>query len=458
MLTGQFHHVPTDSIIVSPGRQRQDFRGVDELADSIAQAGLINPIVLTPDNVLVAGERRLRACIMLGFTHIPAQYTNELTAEDAELIELEENVKREDLTWQETVRSVARLYALKAKSDDSWTLEKASVYMSVSPTTIHNHLLVARYLDAEDELVSNADHYSTALNAAKRKEERSVAAADEEASASIDETLDSALSFGDMSQPRGTIAKQKAAGDTTEIEMDGDEPASDALGVVPLRNLDFAEWANSPPPGRKINFLHCDFPYGINYDKHKGGAGQSMGAYNDSPEAFEHCMSALEAAMPSHIAKSAHLMFWFSGRLDLLHPVYLRLEALGWKVNPVPLIWFRSCNAGILPDPSRGPRQVYEVALMASRGDRKIVQPVANLYSHAKTKEVHPSEKPRDMLSHFFRMFVDSTTVMLDPTCGSGNSVISAELAGAKSVLGLEADPEHYKSAVSHYKRVVFGD
>ena len=455
MLTGQIHHVPSDSIVVSPGRQRQDFRAIDDLADSIRHVGLINPIVLTPDNVLVAGERRLRACIMLGFTHIPAQYTNELSAEDAELIELEENVKREDLTWHEHVSSVARLYALKARTDDSWTLEKASAYMSVSPTTIHNHLLVARNLDAEDELVCNADHYSTALNAAKRKEERSVASAQEEASSSIDDVLDSALSLGTVAAPR-TGDKIKAAGDSGEID-NGEAVPLDAVSV-PLRNQDFAEWANSPPPSRKINFLHCDFPYGINYDKHKGGAGQSMGAYNDSPEAFEHCMSALEAAMPSHIAKSAHLMFWFSGRLDLLHPVYLRLEGMGWKVNPVPLIWFRSCNAGILPDPSRGPRQVYEVALMASRGDRKVVQPVANLYSHAKTKEVHPSEKPRDMLAHFFRMFVDSTTVMLDPTCGSGNSVISAELSGAKSVLGLEADPEHYKSAVSHYKRVVFGD
>jgi DNA modification methylase len=51
------------------------------------------------------------------------------------------------------------------------------------------------------------------------------------------------------------------------------------------------------------------------------------------------------------------------------------------------------------------------------------------------------------MLRHFFSMFVDETTTMLDPTCGSGASLRAAEDLGAKLVVGLELDPNYAKSA-----------
>ena len=79
---------------------------------------------------------------------------------------------------------------------------------------------------------------------------------------------------------------------------------------------------------------------------------------------------------------------------------------------------------------------------MATRGDRKIVRAVANAFAAPTTKLYHSSEKSAAMLAHFFRMLVDETTVMLDPTCGSGNSVKMSEGAGAAYSLGLELDPE----------------
>lgn len=47
-------------------RIRKDFGGIEELAQDIDQNGLINPIVVTPDYQLIAGERRLRAHQYLG--------------------------------------------------------------------------------------------------------------------------------------------------------------------------------------------------------------------------------------------------------------------------------------------------------------------------------------------------------------------------------------------------------
>jgi site-specific DNA-methyltransferase (adenine-specific) len=52
-------------------RVRQDMGDIDELAVSIAEVGLLHPIVVRPDGQLIAGERRLRAFQKLGRTSIP---------------------------------------------------------------------------------------------------------------------------------------------------------------------------------------------------------------------------------------------------------------------------------------------------------------------------------------------------------------------------------------------------
>ena len=79
---------------------------------------------------------------------------------------------------------------------------------------------------------------------------------------------------------------------------------------------------------------------------------------------------------------------------------------------------------------------------IGSRGDRLIVRAVSNAYPSPTTKEIHQSEKPEPMLRHFFQMFVDENTRMLDPTCGSGTALRAAESLGAKHTIGLEINKE----------------
>ena len=51
-------------------RHRRDLGDVDALATSIAELGLLQPVVITPDGALVAGERRLEACKALGWRDV----------------------------------------------------------------------------------------------------------------------------------------------------------------------------------------------------------------------------------------------------------------------------------------------------------------------------------------------------------------------------------------------------
>lgn len=407
MTSGKFKSFPIDKITINrEERQRRELDRIDELAASIRRVGLIHPPVLSRDGVLHVGERRVAACRSLGWTHIPVQFIEEMNEAELQLLELEENVRRVDLHWHDQCRAVEKYHRLRSADEESWTEQKTADALGLTQANVNEKITVARELNKGHARIVEAPKYSVALGIVRREQERK----------------------------RDSIIEKLA--DSSKDK------------VVPLLFDDFAAWQSSYT-GPKFNFIHCDFPYGVNADKHDQGAGAAMGGYEDTPELYFELIETLTEAMTNAIADSAHLMFWFS--MDYYEDTLSRLEVMGWRVNPFPLVWHKSDNAGILPDPSRGPRRVYETAFIASRGDRKIVQPVSNLVASPTTKLIHMSEKPEPVLRHFFRMFVDEYSVVLDPTCGSANAVKVAKKMGAAHVLGIENNREFFELASAHF-------
>jgi ParB-like chromosome segregation protein Spo0J len=96
----------------SSSRSISDDGDIDELAESISHYGLINPITVDEHNNLIAGERRLRACRQLEWTVIYARLYRDLTDDEKREIELEENVRRKDLTPIER----SKLYVARAET------------------------------------------------------------------------------------------------------------------------------------------------------------------------------------------------------------------------------------------------------------------------------------------------------------------------------------------------------
>lgn len=410
MTSGTFHMIPLDDIVVKRAeRQRRELIGIDVLADSIGRLGLIHPIVVTRDDYeLVAGERRLAACKHLGWTHIAAQYVDELEPAKLQAIELEENIKRQDIVWQDRVRAIAKYHELRSSETAGWTQADTAGAIGLTRPYLSEILLVSEEMDQGNKLILDAPRLSTASGIA----ERSRARRDE---AIIDRLHDS------FDGVKLTEARSET-----------------------ILTADFTEWVTEDIPTR-FNLIHCDFPYGIEADSFNQGSAPAHGGYADTPETWQKLMIALEIATKRLTAPSCHLMFWFAMRKTdnrLYEPTAKALERMGWDINPQPLIWMKSDGVGILPDPERGPRQIYETCLFGARGDRKIVRAVANAYHSPTVRERHMSEKPEPMLRHFFGMLIDENTVMLDPTCGSGSSLRAAEFMGARYVLGLEIDPE----------------
>lgn len=100
-------------------RKQFDDDALNELADSIRQHGLIQPIVvraITPPKTpaserryeIIAGERRFRACAIAGMEDIPV-IVREADNEQALALALIENIQRKDLNAIEEARAIARL-------------------------------------------------------------------------------------------------------------------------------------------------------------------------------------------------------------------------------------------------------------------------------------------------------------------------------------------------------------
>jgi len=90
-------NVPITEIVVGE-RRREDMGDIGELAASIDRYGLIHPIVVDERHALIAGGRRLAACKKLGWDHVEVRYFVTLTDAEKREIELEENVRRKDLS------------------------------------------------------------------------------------------------------------------------------------------------------------------------------------------------------------------------------------------------------------------------------------------------------------------------------------------------------------------------
>ena len=97
---------PIDKIKIGK-RHRQDMGDIDELAQSIKDVGLLHPVVIRVDGVLIAGARRIAACRKLGWKEIPIRVVD---LNEVARGEFAENKDRKDFTLSEAV-AIARALA-----------------------------------------------------------------------------------------------------------------------------------------------------------------------------------------------------------------------------------------------------------------------------------------------------------------------------------------------------------
>ena len=132
--------LPLREIEPDPGQPRKTFSDetLRELAASIAEHGLLQPIAVRPHGLgnytIVAGERRWRACRMAGLTEVPV-VVKDVTDEQAMELALVENLQREDL---DPVEEAVGIRELMQRCD--LTQEQAAQKLGKSRSALANSL------------------------------------------------------------------------------------------------------------------------------------------------------------------------------------------------------------------------------------------------------------------------------------------------------------------------------
>ncbi len=175
----EFQSIPLDQIRPNEEQPRESFDGekLNELAQSIASHGLIQPITVSRDGDgyrIIAGERRWRAARIAGLKEIPALVRS---AEGHQLLELAliENIQREDLNPIEVAVAFERLVSQHGLSH-----EQIAQRTGKDRSTVTNFLRLLKLPPAlRDEVVRgnlSMGHARALLNVADEQLQREIAA------------------------------------------------------------------------------------------------------------------------------------------------------------------------------------------------------------------------------------------------------------------------------------------
>lgn len=395
-------------IKIRENRMRRVF-GSAEMAEMkasiLSPTGLIHAPTVEFDGeevYLVAGERRLRninEIIESGLTFrygdatypdinglIPATPRSELDEATRLAIEFEENAIRVDLDFRERALARARLHELRCAEAEregrTQTLNATATEIAGYPAPhVRADIQIAKHFDDPD--VAKAKSQKEAIKILERKQR--------------------AIFLEELAQ-------RQIANPTKHT----------------LHHGDSLEFMRTLPPN-SVDLVITDPPYGINAHTMSTQSGSSSGIsheYEDSPQYAETCITTLSHESFRFCKPDSTVLMFCD--IKLWHRWVDVFRAEGFYVWPVPLIW-RKRNAGSLLGSANGPRHVYEAILLAQKGRKPFKVSDDVLETVAGNADLHPANKPHELLTMLFERASTPGDVVFDAFCGSGGIFAAAE-------------------------------
>lgn len=411
------------TILIPEGRHRRFFDEdkLNQLAMSIRDKGLLHAPVLrkTPDGYqLVVGERRLRAMVTLHNRNLGFHYDGEAVAENEvpynllhdlsplklREAELEENVIREDLTWQEKSVALAELDKLRKETGASATTQDTAREVADATdrplSTVRGEIdrakVVAEHLD--DPEVAGARNDRDAYKIVSKKLEAELV--DELKARGVAKEVPHTLILGDLTEQ------------LREIE-----------GV--------------------FDCIVTDPPYGMGADNF-GDQAKVAHNYKDDLEQAKYLMEGILDLGYNATKPEAHLyMFCDIDQFSWLKDMATYHSWLPWRT---PLVWFKGAS-GFVPSPDFGPRRTTEYVFYARKGQRHTTGIFPDLIDIPNIREkTHAAEKPPELYANLLDRCCYPGDRVLDPCCGTGAIFGGADMLGLKAT-GIEIDEGYYKEA-----------
>lgn len=459
---------PRSSIVIRSNRQRQTFdaQKEDDLRSSIETNGLLHAVVIREDAaelVLVAGETRIRQMDdiwALGgtFTYdgqpvppgmVPTTNLGPVTELEAEDAELNENLKRADLTWQERADAEARLHSLRVKQSQ----QAIKVATLVAEAKIEK----AKQSGEIPADAGSGDGFIDAIMSTIPKP-HTIADTAEELFSRRDggyqaQTKRSIILAKNLDNP--VIAKAKTADEALKLlrkqeEQERNAQLAIAVGktftadVHTLRHGSCLEIMQEPAMQGKFDVILTDPPYGMGADSFGDGGGKLTNSehhYDDSYESWVELMRQWCPLTMKVTKPEAHLYAFCD--LDRFHELKAMLEAVGWDVFRTPFV-IHKLNSGRVPRPEHGPRRQYELCLYALKGGKPVtcIRPDV-IAAEADRNMTHGAQKPVAVYQDLLSRSVRPGDEALDCFSGSGTLLPAAHTLKCKATL-IEQATEYY--------------
>lgn len=427
------------AIQISPDRQRQEFdpQALEELKSSIEGKHLQHAVVVREGPtgpILVAGERRLRAISDIfalgGFfffdgkrfdSEVPTVTLGELDALEAEEAELDENLRRKDLTWQELAAAHERLHKLRGRQKEA----------SYQPSVPEEEKVKHTVADTAKEIHGRSDGYfhdvtRKELLVAKHLSNPEVAKAK-----SVDEAF-KILKRSEQAQQNRDLA----------LEV-GKTFTADAHKLIQANCLQWMSLELADESSR-FDVILTDPPYGMNAQDFGDGGGKMTGIehrYEDTPESWRLLMAEWAKLSFAITKKEAHAYVFCD--IDRFHELKAFMQAAGWYVFRTPFIDYKT-DSGRVPLPDRGPRRQWEMILYAIKGNKPVTTIQGDVIPcQADPNMTHGAQKPVALYVNLLKRSVRPGDTVLDTFAGSG-TIFPAAHSLQCTATGIEQNPEYY--------------
>ncbi|MGH9059873.1 MAG: ParB N-terminal domain-containing protein, partial [Acidimicrobiales bacterium] len=241
--------IPIDQITVDRKRFREATGDMEGLAQSILTFGQLVPIILDDKHELLDGFRRYSACKMNGATEVEVILRQDVSELLAREIELEANLQRQDMSWQETQLALATLDKLRRDRDPNWTQVKTAQLAGVRGQNAVSEAVTLSNAMALFPELKEAKNKAQAMTWLKTKVKQV---------ARVVEVRDGPVDYSD-------IESKIILGDSVEI----------IKGV----------------PDSVFHAIITDPPFGVDYGDRVAGTEGSLNSYKDDADSYRHLLS-----------------------------------------------------------------------------------------------------------------------------------------------------------------------
>ncbi len=409
-------------------RFRNIFGDIYALSKSIKERGLLHPPVISLDEtgekkyVLIAGERRIRACLFNGMMNIPVTLKDDMTEFDRKMCELEENTIREDLDWKEQIEAMRQLDELKRKqhgestqsrNNKGWTIEDTASFVGVSKSSAGQDIKLAR------DLVNRPDLLKKVSSLPKHAARKIVKQTMEE------EVMQRQINRNDM-----VISADLLLGRCEElIDTVDDESVDLWLTDPPFADAHIVglSGTNSPSAGMPLYNLTAS----------------NVGDDKDMTDVYR----ILIPKVFKKLKPGAHIYVFFG------HSWYCRLSKMlrdaGFIIDDQPIIWHKGRPSVMAKDMHY--MSSYEAVFFGYKPPigRILAKPITNVITipsiHA-AHRVHPLQRPHSLLKIFIENSTGVGDLVLDTFAGSASTLVSAKRLQRRAI-GFEKDEGNYLRA-----------